>query len=755
VAAVQDSHETAAAALQRQVLGRAAQLLASAADFRDTLRQTIGACLPALGDFGFFDVVHAGTVIRTAAAHDAPDIEALLAPTRWERQDREDMNLCALSTGRPALHVDTDDRWYQAVAGTEGHLQLLRQLGFRSMLTVPVRFREELVGALTLFMGRSGRRHDPRFMDFASELAMLAAPVVMNARLLDQHRQLLAAERQARAEAEAARGRLELLAHAGTVLAGSLDPDETLRAIADTLVPGVADWCRIDLLDEQGALQRRLAHHSDPERAKRALEMARAVQAAPATQGSMAWVMETGRSFYGHFEDPQALADPVLSRYTRTFGMGAHFILPLVARGRTIGVMGVVQAESGRDLPEDDRSLIQELGQRAALALDNARLYAEAEAARQQAERANRTKDEFMAMLGHELRNPLAPITTALELMARRNPGANVDERRVIGRQVTHLSRLIDDLMDVSRITQGKIQLRREPVDMKAVVANAVELTRPIFEKRAHPLEVRLPGRRALVVGDAVRLTQVLCNLLVNAGKFTPPDGRVALELSCDEDWVEARVEDTGCGITPDLLPHVFDLFVQGEQAIDRQAGGLGLGLAIVRTLVEMHGGRVEAASAGPGRGSVFSVRLPAGDETPAASPEANDAPTGSVSGRILVVDDNADAAETLAELLRMCGYDVQCAGNGEAAMEQLARFSPQLALLDIGLPGIDGYQLAGMVRRHPAGAGVKLVALTGYGGSNDRARALESGFDEHLVKPVTAERLLKMLDEFAPGPSG
>jgi CheY-like chemotaxis protein len=355
-------------------------------------------------------------------------------------------------------------------------------------------------------------------------------------------------------------------------------------------------------------------------------------------------------------------------------------------------------------------------------------------------------------MLGHELRNPLAPIVSTLELMARRDPAANIDERRIIGRQVAHLSRLIDDLLDVSRITQGKIQLQRESVDMKAVVAHAIELTQPVFDKHANPVELRLCKRPAAVMGDPVRLTQVLCNLLVNAAKFTPTDGRVVLTLDHADGVVEASVQDSGSGIDAQLLPRVFDLFVQGQQSMDRQAGGLGLGLAIVRTLVEMHGGRVAAASDGPGRGSRFVVRLPAGNlpPVPAAQQDSANAPTHG-SGRILVVDDNADAAETLAEVLRLVGYEVRCAGHADAAMALLDSYIPQLALLDIGLPDIDGYQLAGLLRADPRAAGMKLVALTGYGRENDRALALAAKFDEHLVKPVMIDRLLEVLGELMP----
>jgi len=464
----------------------------------------------------------------------------------------------------------------------------------------------------------------------------------------------------------------------------------------------------------------------------------------------MSWVIATGQSHYGHYLSAAELADPALSLYTRTFGMNAHYVLPLVTRGRTIGAMAVLQAESGRDLDEDDRALILELARRAALALDNARLYAEAGAARRQAEAGNRAKDEFLAMLGHELRNPLAPIATALELMARREPQAAVQERRIIGRQVAHLSRLIDDLLDISRITQGKIRLARETVDLRTVAAHALETTRPLFEQHAHGPRVQLPPQPVWVDGDAVRLAQVLCNLLVNAAKFTPSEGRVTLVLETVQGQAVLRVEDSGCGIAPELLPQVFGLFVQGRQDIDRRAGGLGLGLAIVQSLVGLHGGTVEAASAGEGQGSCFTVRLPV-VPGPAVEPATAGAQTGSApapgAGSILVVDDNTDAAETLADLLQMSGYEVRTAGDARAALAALQAFRPAVALLDIGLPDIDGYALAGQVRALPEHAAIKLVALTGYGRDHDRTQALAASFDEHMVKPVSVDQLLLVIE--------
>jgi signal transduction histidine kinase/ActR/RegA family two-component response regulator len=551
------------------------------------------------------------------------------------------------------------------------------------------------------------------------------------------------------AAAEQARRRLELLANAGAMFSRSLDPQATLLAIASLIVPGIADWCRVDLLDSNGVLQRALTQHSDPDKTRFGTELANRLRAAPGAVGSMAWVVETGKSHLAHFDPPlqfDRLRDKDLLSFAEAIGMSAYYLVPLVARGRTLGALAALQAESGRKITPDDCALISEIAQRAAVALDNARLYADMQAAREQAENANRAKDEFLAMLGHELRNPLAPIVTALYLMEKRGDGTATSERRIIERQVAHLSRLVDDLLDVSRITKGKIQLERARTDMKAVVARAVELTQPAMEKRSRALQVELPAGPVFVHGDAVRLAQVLSNLLTNAAKFTPDEGRIALRLKAPAargDSIEIAVEDAGLGIAPSLLPHVFDLFRQGEQPSDRKEGGLGLGLAIVKTLVGMHGGSVSAESGGTGRGSTFTVKLPpAGDETAAVPDDSSGLHALRGNGRVLVVDDNADAASTLAQLLEEIGYEVRAVGDGPAALATLEGFVPDLAILDIGLPGMDGYELARRMKADPRAPKLKFIALTGYGREPDRGRALAAEFQEHLVKPVSIERL-------------
>jgi signal transduction histidine kinase len=379
-------------------------------------------------------------------------------------------------------------------------------------------------------------------------------------------------------------------------------------------------------------------------------------------------------------------------------------------------------------------------------AIERKRLQDAAAFSKAQAERANAAKDEFLAMLGHELRNPLAPIVTALELMKLRGETFARHERDVIERQVGHLSRLVDDLLDVSRITQRKLQLKRRPADLAQVVAHAIEMASPLLEDRNHELEVDLRPGPLTVDGDPERLAQVIANLLRNAAKYTEPRGHIAIAALRQDGEIRVSVRDNGIGIEQSLLPELFGLFVQGPRALDRAQGGLGLGLALVKSLVEMHGGSVSVASEGLGRGSEFVVCLPALDLPPeAASPAPAVRPPRAGARRILVVDDNIDAAETLAATLRHEGHTVCVAFDGPSALRMADEFRPDAALLDIGLPLMDGYELAGRLRAQLGG--IHLIALTGYGEAADRERSRGAGFSAHLVKPVEMDTVLSALD--------
>ncbi|OUM01696.1 hybrid sensor histidine kinase/response regulator [Variovorax sp. JS1663] len=567
-----------------------------------------------------------------------------------------------------------------------------------------------------------------------------------------ERQKLLEAERLASATAQAAQQRLARLGDVSTVLSQSLEEASTLAAIAQVIVPAIADLCRIDLLDEHGVLQRKLTHHSDPARSEFIAKMVSNRTAPNDAPGSFPWAIATGKVFLLNLDDAESVAglEPGLQEFVRVLGLTAGCVVPLVARGRTIGVMAVLQAESRRRFSAEDGALVVELAQRVALALDNVRLLQEARSAQSQAEQANQSKDEFLAMLGHELRNPLAPISLALQLIARRDPQAFARERQIIERQVKHLSRLVDDLLDVSRIVAGKIALKAEPVDLRDVVARALELTLPALQQRERMPDVQLPSSPVPVRGDPLRLAQIVGNLLSNAAKFTAPGDAIRIVLATDATagapQAVLRVEDEGIGITPELLPRVFDRFVQGEQALHRAAGGLGLGLPIAQSLARLHGGAITAESGGPGQGTTFEVRLPLhlARDAPIALGDSAAAVTQSLS--LLVVDDNRDAAESLASWLEIEGQEVRVATSAEEALERLAQARCDGAIIDIGLPGMNGYELAARLRADEATRSMALIALTGYGRDADRQRALEAGFDDHFAKPAQPELLLARL---------
>jgi PAS domain S-box-containing protein len=367
---------------------------------------------------------------------------------------------------------------------------------------------------------------------------------------------------------------------------------------------------------------------------------------------------------------------------------------------------------------------------------------------------ANRQKDQFLAMLAHELRNPLAPIMTAAQLLKVGNLDARnvANASEIIARQAAHMTDLVNDLLDVSRVTRGLVTLEKEELDLNVIVAAAVEQVRPLIDARRHSLTLQLSGRSAHVIGDRTRLVQVISNILNNAAKYTGPGGRITLSVTVDEQRAHVAVRDNGVGIAPDVLPYIFDLFTQAERTPDRSLGGLGIGLALVKSLVALHGGSVRAASDGLGQGSEFCICLPrlAGKDRTlddGASAAGVQAP-GAL--RVMVVDDNVDAAQMLAALLEVQGHAVCIEYDGKGALAHARRECPDVMLLDIGLPDMDGYELARRLRSQPESAGATLVALTGYGQSQDRKEAEQAGFDHYLVKPADLDQVNAVLAEAA-----
>jgi PAS domain S-box-containing protein len=361
---------------------------------------------------------------------------------------------------------------------------------------------------------------------------------------------------------------------------------------------------------------------------------------------------------------------------------------------------------------------------------------------------ADRRKDEFLAMLAHELRNPLAPIANALEAirLARSNTAATEEAISIARRQIGHMARLLDDLLDVSRFTRGKVHLRKVPVDLSTILRQAVETSRPLIEKSGHELLTSFPAEPVWLDGDPTRLAQIVANLLNNAAKYTDRGGRIALVADREGDEAVVRVRDNGIGLSAEMLPRVFDLFAQADRSLDRSQGGLGIGLTLVRSLVQLHDGNVSVESCGPGQGSEFIVRLPASSRAP-STPDPNEGASSAAESaypllRLLVVDDSQDSARSLARVLKLWGYEVRVAHDGLEAIEAASAEAFDVILLDIGLPGINGYEVAKRLRDQFGSARPVLVALTGYGQAEDLARSQSVGFDDHLVKPVNLEKL-------------
>jgi signal transduction histidine kinase/ActR/RegA family two-component response regulator len=540
--------------------------------------------------------------------------------------------------------------------------------------------------------------------------------------------------------------RFAFLAELSHVLSASLDENETLSVLARRIVRELADYCFIDVFDERGEIRRAVSLHRDADLQQTLDEMQRIYPTRLQARIGMGHVLRTGQPALLPEITPEAVQAG--SQDERHYHLGRRLsprsaiLVPMMSRGRVLGAICLALSRNGCRYGPADLALAEEIGHRAALALDNARLYHEVQ-------EALRRKDELLAMLAHELRNPLAAIANAGQALDQRNAADSHTHHLagVIGRQVRHLSRLVDDLLDVSRFTRGRIELHKQPVELRAIVEGAVETARPLLEQRRHHLAVSIPEEPILLEADATRIEQALANLLDNAVKFTEPEGRIELTASVEGGEAVLKVKDNGPGIAPDLLPHIFDLFVQEDRSLARPNGGLGIGLTLARTLVEKHGGKVEAHSEGLDRGSELVVRLPLPPPDAAEPPEPQlAAPEAQGPARILLVEDNVDSADALAELLRLWGNEVEVVHDGATAVERACETRPDVVLLDIGLPGMDGYQVAGRLRSHHHLRDALLVALTGYGQETDRRRSAAAGFDHHLVKPVDLGELQRLL---------
>ena len=560
------------------------------------------------------------------------------------------------------------------------------------------------------------------------------------------------------------------LANASSLLASTLDYETTLASVAQLTVPRLADWCVVAIVEENQQTRLLAVAHVDPLKIEFARELSRRYPPNPNSQTGVSNVLRTGKSeLYSEFPDEMlvvAARDDEHLKLLRELGVKSTMVVPLVARGRTLGAIAMISAESGHRFDKTDLALAEDLAHRAAFAVDNARLYREAQKARAEAEQANRAKDDFLATVSHELRTPLNAIV-GWSHMLRRNKFDDATMARAmetIERNAKSQARLIEDILDVSRIVMGKLRLDVHPVELAPVIEAAIDAVRPAADAKEIRLQSILDPRASPVSGDPSRLQQIVWNLVSNAVKFTPRSGRIQVRLERVNSHIEIIVSDTGQGINADLLPYIFDRFQQGDSSSTRTHGGLGLGLAIVRHLVELHGGTVQASSPGVGQGTTFTVKLPLLIWHSNVNEDGRVHPTASSDGalleqapsldglRVLIVDDEPDTREMLRIMIERFGAQVKAEASSASALEALEQWKPDVLVSDIEMPGEDGYGLIKKIRAlEPVRGGtIPAVALTAYARPEDRVRSLSAGYQMHVAKPAEPVELAIVIASLA-----
>jgi PAS domain S-box-containing protein len=552
---------------------------------------------------------------------------------------------------------------------------------------------------------------------------------------------------------------LKFLSEAGDVIASSLDYETTLASVARMAVPTLADWCAVDVVEDDRTLKRLAVAHVDQEKVEWAYELQKRYPPDMDAPRGIPNVLRTGESeIYPEIADEMLVGAAVNAEHLkimRDIGFTSAIIAPLVTQGRTLGAITFITAESRRIYGQDDLALAESLAHRAAIAIENARLY-------RSAQEANRLKDEFLATVSHELRTPLTAIMGWAYLLraGQLDEGSAATALETIERNARSQAQIIDDLLDVSRIITGKLRLDIREVEPISLIESAIEAVRPAAEAKGVRLQKVIDTGVISIAGDPSRLQQVVWNLLTNAIKFTPKGGRVQIRLERINSHIEIVVADTGSGINSDFLPHVFERFRQADQATTRQHGGLGLGLAIVRHLIELHGGTVQAESTGENQGATFTVKLPVAPIYQKQSPGERVHPAARellpsfgcperLDGlKVLVVDDEADTRELLKVGISQCGAEVTTAASAREALEVIVKDRPEILISDIGMPDEDGYELIKKVRALPAesGGAIPAIALTAYARTEDRMRVLRAGYQMHVPKPVEFAELVAII---------
>jgi hypothetical protein len=724
-------------------LAQATAVLYSSLDPSTTLGTTASLLVPGLADWCAISLCEGDELKNVAVAH--VDSEKVgLARDYQERyptpRHAPSGSWRVIDTGESELHSEIADELLVRGAQDEQHLIFLRSLGMKSAMIVPIRVRERVFGTMSLISAESGRRYDERDLAVAEELGRRVGVALENA-------DLYAAEKKTREQ-------LELIARAGEFFAEATAYDQVLESVVQVVLPSLADFAFFDVV-EGDSVRRIAAAYADAE-IDTMLKGTRWARSERTDKNLCA--LSSGEAGFHPTIDRAFREDIALGpehlEVLEKLGLCSMITVPVRAHGELVGALTICYGRSGRHYSQADLRLVEELARRAGIAIAQARLYETAQAnakaaalAAERAETAGRIKDEFLATVSHELRTPLNAIFGWASLLRTRATDAQVKNAvEVIYRNARAQAKIIDDILDMSRIITGKLRLELRSTDLELVAGEALEVVRPSAQAKGITLELSSDCKSCQLVADPDRLQQVVWNLLSNAVKFTEAGGSVKLRLARDESGLILSVSDTGAGIDPEFLPYVFDRFKQADSSTTRRVGGLGLGLAIVRHIVELHGGRVQAESAGVGQGATFSIHLPASATQPVL-----ESPTSSLQSprepeeggrrvmlhglRILVIDDDPDARELIATLLGSSGAEVLVAASSHRALETLEVVPVDLMISDLGMPDVDGFEL--MRRARALGHDVPAIALSAYTRREDKEKALGAGFNDHLNKPV------------------
>jgi PAS domain S-box-containing protein len=741
---------------KERFLAEAGTALASSLDYETTLSTVARLAVPHFADWCSVDIAETdGSVSRLAVAHIDP--EKVAWAHDLHKRYPPDPTLPygvynVIRTGKSEFYPDIPDELLVESARDEEHLEAMRRIGFRSVMFVPLKTREKILGVLSFVnTEESNRHHTLEDLALAEELATRAALAVDNARLYR-------AERQVRQAAERTSDLLMRLQSVAASLSQALTAQEVAAAVIEQGLTSLgAHAGSVVLLKENGTELEIVGTAGFPQELTeswRHFPVSAHVPIADAVRGRSPIIIEEFEPWKDRYPELGPLASVTGSRALVAF--------PLIVEGRTIGAMGL-SFPKRQSFSEDDRAFMLALAQQCAQALERAHLYETEQRLRAQAEAANRIKDEFLATVSHELRTPLTAIVGWASLLRnnRLDETATARAMETIERNARAQAQIIEDLLDVSRIITGKLSLEARATELDSIIRTALDAIRPAAETKGLDVKAELDARAGIVWGDPARLQQVMWNLLSNAVKFTPRGGEVLVRLRRADSQLAVSVTDTGQGISPEFLPYVFDRFRQADGSTTRAHGGLGLGLAIVRHLVEMHGGIVQAESAGEDLGSTFTVTLPLmavqviqtdASRSSQGAAETIDCTPALDDVRILIVDDEPDARVLLTAIIERCGAKVMSAASVRDALAALASFKPHILVSDIGMPAEDGYALIRKVRALSPEAGGKIpaIALTAYAREEDRMRALLAGFQVHVAKPVNPAELIAVLSGLA-----